>query len=172
MKSILINISYIYLLQISFKSCLFCIIRHRSDLPSSSCLYTFICSFISSYYVFPSSSPHLCVTRAFIHSFIHSSIHSFIQGPPPWSGCSVIDHISLPPVFESRRGHILRVFHLWLRLITFVGRSAHLAYHVYKVAVNRHNRLFNQYFYSCITTNNRRFVLGSEIILRNIHQID
>ena len=36
----------------------------------------------------------------------------------------VTDH---QPEFESRRGHIWRVFHLWLRFITFGGRSAHLA---------------------------------------------
>jgi len=35
-------------------------------------------------------------------------------------------------VFESRRGHIWRVFHLWLCFITFGGRSAHLPYQVHK----------------------------------------
>ena len=45
---------------------------------------------------------------------------------------SALDHRSLPPEFESRRGHIWRVFHLWLRFITFGGHSAHLAYHVHK----------------------------------------
>jgi len=39
---------------------------------------------------------------------------------------------SLPPVFKSRRGHIWRLFHHWLRLITCGGRSAHLAYLVHK----------------------------------------
>ena len=29
---------------------------------------------------------------------------------PPWSRGSVMDHRSLPSVFESRRGHIRRVF--------------------------------------------------------------
>jgi len=43
---------------------------------------------------------------------------------------SVLDHRSLPPEFESRRGHIWRVFHLWPCLITFGGRSVHSAYHV------------------------------------------
>jgi len=51
---------------------------------------------------------------------------------PPWSSGSVLDRRSLPPVFETRRGHSWSVFHLWLRFITFGGRSAHLAYHVYK----------------------------------------
>jgi len=51
---------------------------------------------------------------------------------PPWSNSSVLAHKSLQPVFEFRRGHIWRVFHLWLRFITFGGRSAHLVYHVYK----------------------------------------
>ena len=45
---------------------------------------------------------------------------------------SALDHRSLPPEFESRRGQIWRVFHLSLRFITFGGRSAHLAYHVHK----------------------------------------
>ena len=45
---------------------------------------------------------------------------------------SVFDHRSLPPIFESRRGHIWRVFHLWLRFITFGSRLAYLAYHVPK----------------------------------------
>ena len=51
---------------------------------------------------------------------------------PPWSSSSVLNHRSLPPVFEFRRGHIWRLFHLWLCFITFRGRSAHLAYHVHK----------------------------------------
>ena len=51
---------------------------------------------------------------------------------PPWSSGSVLDHRLLPPVFESWRGHIWRLFHLWLRFITFGGRSAHLAYHAHK----------------------------------------
>ena len=45
---------------------------------------------------------------------------------------SVLYHRSLPPEFEPRRGHIWGVFHLSLRFITFVARSAHLAYHVHK----------------------------------------
>jgi len=53
-------------------------------------------------------------------------------GAPPWSSGSVLDHRSLPPVFESRSGHIWRLFHPWLRFIIFGGRSAHLAYHVHK----------------------------------------
>ena len=53
-------------------------------------------------------------------------------GVPPWSSGSVLDHISLPLVFESRRGHIWRLFRLWLRLITFGGRSAHLSFLVHK----------------------------------------
>ena len=49
-----------------------------------------------------------------------------------WYNGSVLDHTSLPPVFESRHGHIWRMFHLWLRFTTFGGRSAHLAYHVHR----------------------------------------
>ena len=51
---------------------------------------------------------------------------------PPWSSGSVLDHRSLPPVFESRRGHIWRLFRLLLRLIIFGGRSAQLAYLMHK----------------------------------------
>ena len=69
------------------------------------------------------------------------------KGAPPWSSGSVLDHRSLPPVFESRRGHIWRLFRLWLRLITFGGRSAHLAYFVHKsgrktsIIINHHHQL-------------------------------
>jgi len=43
-----------------------------------------------------------------------------------------LNHRSLPPEFKSRHRHIWRVFHLWLRFITFGDCSAHLAYHVPK----------------------------------------
>ena len=45
---------------------------------------------------------------------------------------SALDRRSQSPEFEPRHRHIWRVFHLWLRLITFGGRSAHLAYSVHK----------------------------------------
>ena len=51
---------------------------------------------------------------------------------PQWSSGSGLDHRSLSPVFESRRGHVWRLFHLSLCLISFGGCSAHLAYHVHK----------------------------------------
>ena len=57
---------------------------------------------------------------------------SVLSRAPPWSSGSVLDHRSLPPVFESRRGPIWTLFRLSLRLITFGGRSAHLAYLVHK----------------------------------------
>ena len=44
----------------------------------------------------------------------------------------MLDNRSLPPMFELRCEHTWRVFHLWLRFITFWGRSAHLAYQVHK----------------------------------------
>ena len=39
------------------------------------------------------------------------------------SGLAVacLNHRSLPPVFESRRGHIWRLFHLLFRFVTFGG---------------------------------------------------
>ena len=46
--------------------------------------------------------------------------------------CSALDHIALLPEFESRRWHIWRALHLWLRFITYGCRSAHLAYLVHK----------------------------------------
>ena len=52
------------------------------------------------------------------------------------SSGSVLDHRSLLSVFESRRRHIWRWFHLWLRFISFGGHSAHLAYHVPKSGRN------------------------------------
>ena len=54
---------------------------------------------------------------------------------------SALDHISLPPEFESRRGHIWGVFHLWFRFITFGDRSAHLTYHVH---TNHHHHHHHQ----------------------------
>ena len=65
---------------------------------------------------------------------------------PPWSNGSVLDYRSLPPVFESRCGHIWRLFHLWLCYIIFWGRSAHLAYHVYKIGVMGYVCQNNIYF--------------------------
>ena len=53
------------------------------------------------------------------------------QTHSPLTG-SALDHRSTPPEFESRRGHIWRVYYLWRRFITFGGRSAHLGYHVHK----------------------------------------
>ena len=45
---------------------------------------------------------------------------------------SSLDNRSLPPEFESRRGHMWRMFHLWLLFIILGGRSAHLTYYVHK----------------------------------------
>ena len=64
--------------------------------------------------------------------YLTSNFSYYNSRAPPWSSGSVLDHRSLPPVFESRRGHVWRLFHLWIRFITFGGRSAHLAYLVYK----------------------------------------
>jgi len=71
--------------------------------------------------------------QIYIHTYyIRSLSLSLSLSLSPWSSGSVLDHRSLPPVFESRRGHIWRLFRLLLRLITFGGRSAHLAYLVQK----------------------------------------
>ena len=65
--------------------------------------------------------------------------HLIIWYPPPKESPGHLRRLtvacwisSLPPLFESRRGHIWRAFHLWLRFITFESRSAHLAYQVDK----------------------------------------
>ena len=82
--------------------------------------------------------------------YICSNYRIFSRGTrrwaPPWSSGSVLNHRSLPPVFESRRGHIWRVFHIWLRFIAFGSSSAHLAYHVHTsgrkttIIINHHHR--------------------------------
>ena len=46
---------------------------------------------------------------------------------------SALDHRSPPPEFESRLGHIWRLFHLILQFITFGSHLAHLAYLVHKI---------------------------------------
>jgi len=69
------------------------------------------------------------------HAKFSASLTSWILGiggEPPWASGSVLDNISPPPGFKSRRGHIWRMFHLWLRFITLGGSSAHLAYHVHQ----------------------------------------
>ena len=63
---------------------------------------------------------------------------------------SSLDHRSLPPEFESRSGHIWRLFHLWLCFITFGGRSAHLAYHMHKSG--RKTSIINIYSHRLIST--------------------
>jgi len=69
----------------------------------------------------------ICINIIVMHPFIPP-----ICRAPPWSNGSVLDQRSPSPVFESRRGHIWRVFHLWLRFISFGDRSAHLSYDVHK----------------------------------------
>ena len=65
-------------------------------------------------------------------NFICKTQYSMKVKAPLWSNGSVLDHRSLSLVFESGRVHIWRVFHLWLRFITFGGHSAHLTYHAHK----------------------------------------
>ena len=71
-------------------------------------------------------------THRNIYQITYSMCSHLQETVPPWSSGSVLDLRSLPPVFEFRRGDIWRVFHLWLRLITTGGSSAHLAFHVDK----------------------------------------
>jgi len=73
------------------------------------------------------------------HGKIH--FHASVRATP-WSGGSVLEHRSLPSVFESRRGDIWRLFHLWLLFTVFRGRSAHLAYHMHKSGIKTPNIIF------------------------------
>ena len=68
----------------------------------------------------------------YLSSVPSPQIHFPSRGATPRPGSSMLDHRSLLPMFESWRGYIWRVFHLWLCFITFGGSSAHLAYHVHK----------------------------------------
>ena len=58
--------------------------------------------------------------------------------------CSAVGHKSIAPGFKLCMGYVSRVFHLSLRLITFGGRSAHLAY---LVRISGHKTFtFTQYY--------------------------
>ena len=83
-------------------------------------------------FVITSTCSPVCCQRILLQQHSYFILWWLPLRAPSWSSGSVLDHRSLPPVFESRRGHIWRLFHFWLRLITFGGRSAHLAYHVHK----------------------------------------
>ena len=52
---------------------------------------------------------------------------------------SALNHKSLPPELESRRGHIWMVFRLWFRFITYGDLSIHLAYDVHQSGRNHHH---------------------------------
>ena len=88
--------------------------------------------------------PQLPATTTIIITIHHHHHH---HHPPPRSSPSTttfilrhlrsrtgstLDHRSLPPEFDSWRGHIWKVFYLWLCFFTFGGRSAHSAYHEHK----------------------------------------
>ena len=92
--------------------------------------------FLVNVFFFDNANAWICIhTCSHAHSKHTHMCTCMHVGALPWSSSSVLDHRSLPPVFESRRGHIWRLFRLSLRLITFGSRSAHLAYLVHKVAV-------------------------------------
>ena len=87
---------------------------------------------------------HACSTK--IKQHISTTIWGSLDRV--WSNGNVLDHRSLPPVFESRRGHIWRVFQLWLRFITVGGRSAHLAYIVHKNGRKTSIIILNNFIYN------------------------
>jgi hypothetical protein len=72
------------------------------------------------------------VTSNLMHSKTLASLYG--DWEPPWSNGLRVG----PPEFESRSGHIWRVFHLWLRSIPYGGHPAHLAYNVSHPACNIH----------------------------------
>ena len=96
-------------------------------------IYLLLCNHIHTLHVHYCTLTHKCIVlSSHTHIHTHTWLPYTLVGAPPWSSGSVLDHRSLPPVFESRRGHIWRLFRLSLRLITFGSRSAHLAYLVHK----------------------------------------
>ena len=80
----------------------------------------------------------------------------------------MLDHRSLPPVFESRRGHIWRLFHLSLHLITFGGRSAHLVYLVHKSGHKTSIIIINQLCHNLLSVS---VSLGSPIVIYTRYSI-
>ena len=76
---------------------------------------------------------NLCTLLFGFHNSGHFAVvySSIIFNKPLWSSGSMLDHRSLPPLFESQCGNIWQLFNLWLCFITFGGCLAHLA-HVHK----------------------------------------
>ena len=71
------------------------------------------------------TEPKAKVSQSIIFSCYESSFLPFFSMVLCLTG-STVDHRSLPPEFKSQCGHVWRVFHLWLRFITFGDHSAHL----------------------------------------------
>ena len=66
-------------------------------------------------------------------------IYKAVCHQPPSSSSNVLDHRSLSPVFESRRGQISWLFHPRLHFITVENRLTHLAYYLH----NHHHRVIS-----------------------------
>jgi len=91
-------------------------------------LFVIYCIWISSYYqstylwyIVSGSHPIISLPICDILYLIWLVISEVLNGRLRGLVDSALDHRSLPSEFESRRGHIWRVFHLWLRFITFEG---------------------------------------------------
>ena len=69
---------------------------------------------------------------------------------------SVVGHRSIATGFKPRPGYVRRVFHLSLRLVTFGGRSAHLAYLVHKSGCKTSTFTFSVTYLSCLECYFRR----------------
>ena len=78
-----------------------------------------------------SSTTHV-IFKTLIYSLGLSSTDTFSPCICHDLNSRALGYRSQPPEFKSWRGHVWRVFHLSLRLITFRGRSANLAYHAHK----------------------------------------
>ena len=58
---------------------------------------------------------------------------------------SLVDHTPITPGFKSQLGYFRRMFHCSLSFTIFGDCSAHLAYHVHKVAVKQLHFTITEY---------------------------
>ena len=87
----------------------------------------------SPYYIYIYIYIHTKFSPYYVYVYIY--IYTKCMGAS-WTSGSMLDHRSLPPMFESRCEHTWRLFHLWLRFITFGGHLDPLAYHLHKSGCN------------------------------------
>jgi len=85
--------------------------------------------------------------------------------PPNLYSKRIGPQITIPPKFEPRRGHIWRMFHIWLHFITFGGRSADLTYHVHKSGLKTLIIIMitKSYFHSCHKKNHSMWKISHQL---------